>query len=382
MNKIPKVVLLIESSRAFGRELQSGIARYARLHGPWSFYRQPRGLTSTIPQIKNGQADGIITRNTPLSADIIKLKIPVITVLHYSDRNPAIPAVLTDSENIAKLAAEHLLNRGFQNFGYCGFKNLFWSDERAMFFNTFIEQSGNKVSFFKQPRSDGDKSWAIEITGISKWLKNLPKPVGVMACNDDKGQQVLEACKLEGYKVPEEVAVIGVDNDTLICELADPPLSSVALGVESAGYRAAELLAKLMKGQTDNIQDIVVRPSHVVKRQSTDIMAINDTHLVKALAYIRTNSSRKINVEDVVDQTAISRRSLENRFQKYLGRSIQQEIRRIRIDLITKLLVETDMSISEITSTLDFADIDHISRYFRKGKGMGLREFRKLQRQC
>ena len=251
-----------------------------------------------------------------------------------------------------------------------------------MFFNTFIEQSGNRVSFFKQPRSDGDKSWAIEITGISKWLKNLPKPVGVMACNDDKGQQVLEACKLEGYKVPEEVAVIGVDNDTLICELADPPLSSVALGVESAGYRAAELLAKLMKGQTDNIQDIVVRPSHVVKRQSTDIMAINDTHLVKALAYIRTNSSRKINVEDVVDQTAISRRSLENRFQKYLGRSIQQEIRRIRIDLITKLLVETDMSISEITSTLDFADIDHISRYFRKGKGMGLREFRKLQRQC
>lgn len=383
MKKIPKVILLIESSRAFGRELQSGIARYARLHGPWSFYREPRGLTTAIPQIKNGQADGIITRNTPISGEILNLNIPVIAVLHYTDRNLNIPAVVTDGESIARLAAEHLLNRGFQSFGYCGFSDLVWSDERGKFFKSIIEKTGNDVSLFKQAKSnDLERSWEIEISGISRWLKKLPKPAGVMACNDDKAQQVLEACKLEGFHVPEEVAVIGVDNDTLICDLADPPLSSIALGIENAGYRAAELLDKLMKGQKDNIQDIIVSPSHVVRRQSTDIMAIKDTHVVRALAYIRSNSSRKIDVADVVNQTAISRRTLENRFKNFLGRSIQQEIRRIRVELITQLLVETEMSISEITSTLEFADIDHISRYFRKEKGMGLREFRKLQKQC
>lgn len=382
MIKIPRVILLIESSRAFGRELQSGIARYARLHGPWSFYREPRGLKSAIPHIKNGQADGIITRITPVSEDILNLNIPVIAVLHYTDRNPDIPAVVTDGESIARLSAEHLLNRGFQNFGYVGFKDLLWSDERCKFFKDFIKQSGNRVSIFKQTKSDHEGSWELDISAISKWLKKLPRPVGIMACNDDIGQRVLEACKLEGIHVPEEVAVVGVDNDTLICELADPPLSSVALGIESAGYRAAELLDRLMQRQKTDIRDIIVRPSHIVRRQSTDIMAITDSQVVNALAFIRTNSSYKINVVDVVSQTSVSRRSLENRFKKILGRSIQQEIRRIRIDLISKLLVETDMSISEITSSLDFADIDHISRYFRKEKGMGLREFRKLQRQC
>jgi LacI family transcriptional regulator len=382
MKKIPKVVLLIESSRAFGRELQSGIARYARLHGPWSFYREPRGLTSAIPRIENSQADGIITRNTPVSENILKFKIPVIAVLHYPDRNPDIPAVLTDNEYIARLAAEHLLNRGFQNFGYCGFKNLLWSDERGNYFKSFIDQTGNQVSIFKQSRSKTEGAWEIEISSISKWLKKLSKPVAIMACNDDKALQVLEACKLEGFHVPEEVAVVGVDNDTLICELADPPLSSIALGVESAGYRTAELLDKLMNGKKGKIQDIIVSPSHVVGRQSTDILAIKDIHIVKALAFIRTNSYRKISVTDVVGQTAISRRSLENRFKKNLGRSIQQEIRRIRVELITQMLIETEMSISEITSSLEFADIDHISRYFRKEKGMGLRDFRKLQKQC
>ena len=138
MPKIPKVILLIETSRAFGRDLLTGIAKYSKLHGPWSFYREPRGLKSAIPHIENWEADGIIMRNSPISKNLLNLKIPTIAVLHYQKNASPIPTVQTNSKNIANLAAQHLLNRGFQNFAYCGFKDLDWSIEREKYFSEII----------------------------------------------------------------------------------------------------------------------------------------------------------------------------------------------------------------------------------------------------
>lgn len=377
---LKKIILLLETSREFGRELLKGIARYSKLHGPWSFYLEPRGLKSSIPRIKNWHADGIIMRNSVISPDLLKLKLPTVLCLHESRRLKHLPVVVTESNVIAKLACEHLLNRGMKNFAFCGFDNFEWSNERREHFNNIISEAGFKVEIYKN--CGKNVSWDKEQLLLKKWLAKLPKPVGILACNDDRGQQVLEACKLAGLSVPEDAAVIGVDNDPIICGFCDPPLTSIALNTEHAGYAVAELLDKLMNGEKMDGQEIRVTATHVVRRQSTDIIFVEDADLSNAIKFIRQNSKNKIRVNDVVKQTCLSRRSLESRFRKHIRRSIQEEIRRVRTDLITQMLIETNLSISEITSMFNFTDVEHISRYFKKEKGMGLREFRKLCRKC
>ncbi len=379
-NSIPKVILLIETSRAFGRGVLYGIAKYSRLHGPWAFYREPRGLHTQVPRLKSWNADGIIMRNSVINNQLFSMKLPTIMVIHDPNRPAHIPAMVTDSRNISRLAAEHLLDRGFTNFAFCGYTGYHWSDERGKYFNDFVFSAGHKTYIYDQPKSRKYKSWHNEQQRMAEWLKNLPKPLGVMASNDDRGQHVLEACKIARLKVPEEVAVIGVDNDAMICDLCDPPLTSVVLDTEQAGFAAAELLDRLMKGEKMAGQEILVEPSHVFKRHSTDIMAIEDSELVKALYFVRNNAKYNIHVADVVKVTSLSRRSLETRFKNVLNRTIQEEIRGTRVRLIEQMLIETDKSVSEIMNNFDFSDVEHIARYFKKEKGVGLRDFRKIHK--
>jgi len=206
----------------------------------------------------------------------------------------------------------------------------------------------------------------------------VPKPVGLLACNDDRGQHILEVCKRIGLKVPEDVTVIGVDNDPMICEIGDPPMSSIALNVESAGYKAAKLLDQLINNKKIKRRQILVSPTHIVQRQSSDILAVDDAEVASAIRFIRENAKEKILVNDIVNTTHISRRTLEQRFKKTIHRSIYDEIRHVRVELIAKLLIETDLPISHITSFFNFTDVEHISRYFKKEKEIGLREFRKI----
>jgi len=378
MDRIPRVILLIETSRAFGRGLLYGIARYSRLHGPWAFYREPRGLETHIPRLKNWGADGIIMRDSAANKELLELELPTITVIHGSTVQTRLPSVITDSKKISQLAVEHLLERGFRSFAFCGFKGSYWSDEREKYFMDILSDAGYQPSIYKQPQPKKIETWLSEQRRIASWLSSLPKPLGVMACNDDRGHHVLEACKVARLRVPEEVAVVGADDDALICDLCDPPLTSVVLDTEKAGFAAAELLDRLMNGESLRGQRIVVNPSFVRGRQSTDITAINDAEVVKAIHFIRKNARNRINVDEVVKSTSLGRRSLETRFKRALNRSIQQEIRRKRAELIEQMLVETDMTISEIVEQYDFSDAEHIARYFRKERGVGLRDFRRI----
>ncbi len=379
-SSLPKVILLLETSRAFGRDLLHGIARYSKLHGPWAFYREPRNLKSHIPHLKNWNATGIIMRNSIVSKELFALKIPTIMVLHHSGKSEDFPTVVTDSFNASRLAAEHLLGSGLRNFAFCGFDDIFWSNDRKFYFKKFIEDAGFQLFAYGEGKSKKYKTWEKEQSYMSEWLKTLPKPIGIMACNDDRGNHVLEACKIANLNVPEDVSVIGVDNDTLICDLSDPPLTSIALNTEAAGYAAAELLDKLMHNKPVQKNEILVSASHVVCRQSTDILAVEDKEVVEAIRYIRQNAKMKIRVNDVVGKTCLSRRSLESRFRKFIHRSIQEEIRKVRTDLIAQMLVETNLPISEITDKFDFTDQEHISRYFKKEKTVGLREFRRIHK--
>jgi LacI family transcriptional regulator len=320
--KIPKVILLLETSRAYGRGLLRGIANYSKIHGPWIFYREPRGLKSSVPQLADWKADGIIMRNSIISPQLLKLNIPSILVRHETKQIANLPEVVPDSKEITKLAAEHLIDRGFRQFAYCGFDEIHWSNDRKDYFNKIIEEAGYKIFNYAKSNSKKYSSWEKELKYIAEWLKTLPKPIGIMACNDDRGHHVLEACKIAGLRVPEDIAVIGVDNDSLMCDLCDPPLTSVALNSVTAGYQCAELLHRLMKGEPMQGQEIIVKPTHVFKRQSTDILAISDINVTNAIRYIRQNAKNKIRVDDIVAQTSLNRRSLEMHFRKTMNRSI------------------------------------------------------------
>lgn len=339
---------------------------------------EPRGLQSDLPKFKDWNPDGIITRNFNTLRQLIKLKIPTIIVPHNPENYPNLPVVKTDGESISRTASDHLISKGFRNFGFCGYYDFPWSIERQNFFEEFITRKKYNVSNFIQPKLPSLRKWEKEQLLMADWLKNLPKPVGIMACNDDRAQQVIEACKVAELRVPEDVGVIGVDNDDLMCDLCDPPLTSIALNVEKAGYEAAELLDKMMNTRQKITDDIIIKPTHIRTRYSTDIIATEDSELGKAISFIRQNFRNSINVSDVVRATAISRRTLEHRFKEKLNRSINSELRRIRTEHICRLLLETDLSISEIAYGLEFSSLEHISRYFQKETGKSLREFRKL----
>lgn len=375
-----RIVLLLETSREFGRQLIIGIAHYSRLHGPWTFYKEPVDLKSSIPHLTSWKPEGIIMRDSLITEELLKLKIPTILAIHDSKYPKDLPVIKTDSYAIAQMASKHFIEKGFKNLAFCGFDIYDWSEGRKYFFSQFNDEAGIKTYNFSQLKKLRKQNWDIEQRHVMHWIRELPKPVGIFACNDDRGQNILEVCKLVGLKVPDDVAVIGVDNDPMICDTGDPPLTSIALNVETAGFEAASLLDQLFRKNKVLLKEIMVTPSHIVQRQSSDILAVDDTEVAKAIHYIKSYAKKKIFIRDIVKTASVSRRTLEKRFRKTIHRSIYNEIQQVRIDWISKLLAETNLPISQITSFFDFTDSEHISRYFKMVKGISLREFRKLHR--
>jgi LacI family transcriptional regulator len=373
----PSVLLFVETSREFGRSLLHGIARYSRLHGPWRVYRWPGALDSSLPEWKHLKIDGAIVRDVRVVEGLAHSGLPVIFAQHNKDSYSPFPAIITDSASIGHMAAEHFLDRGFQNFAYCGLDDFAWSRGRAQYFAQRLTHAGFEVNQYRRTAAKTGRAARREQNRIADWLRSLPKPAAVMCCNDDRALQVVEACKLADLSVPDDVAVLGVDNDVLVCDLADPPISSIALNTEIAGHEAAKLLDDLMRGGQMAGQEIPVRPTHIVTRMSTDILAVSDPDVAAALRFIRRNPNRLIQVDDVVEATNVSRRVLEKRFKATLRRSVHQEIRRVRVNTIIPLLVGTDMSITDIAAHCGFDGVEHVSRYFRKETGVSLRDYRK-----
>lgn len=387
MKQLPRVALLIESSRTYGRDLVRGIMRYSRMHGPWVFpwvfYRQDffyvtRGSErAEVEHLRKWGPDGIIARDSKDIEELASWNIPLFVAIAMHPPKPHRNNIKSDDHAIGVMAAEHLLERGFRNFGYCGFDDMFWSDQRGDSFNSRISKAGFKTRFYKQPLSRKDRTWYKEEKVLTEWLKGLPKPVGIMACNDDRSQHITEACAIAKIDVPYEVAIIGVDNDEQVCDISNPPLSSVALDVERAGFQASELLDRMMSGEKMPPQTVIVRPSRVVTRQSTNVVAVEDKLVSQALHFIQQNAKRLIQVDDVIKELNVSRRSLYDRFAKTLGRSVYDEIKRVRIDLISQMLLETDLSISDIAFSLGYDSTNHIARYFKQKMGVSPVDYRK-----
>ncbi len=378
---IRKILLLIGNSRAYDQGLLRGIARYSHLHGNWIFVRKPPVyLSRNKSNNKQGlfgddEFDGIVVTDEESTKDVLNTDVPMILV-SATRRSCGSPAVANDKITIGKNAAEYLISRGFKNFAYCGYGILEFSEARGESFARFLQEKGYKANVYHEPQKAIRGSDDF-FKSLIKWLRSLPKPVALMVCNDDRGSEVLEACRLADLRVPEDIAVLGVDNDELVCGLADPPLSSIPLNTEKAGYEIAESLDAMMNGEDLTGEVITVLAKQVVTRQSTDILAVEDEEVSSAIQFIRERARDDIQVSDVVDATMLSKRALQQRFKKALGRSISDEIRRIRMDLVAKMLVETNLTVSQISQKLGFVDFEHIGRYFKKQKGVSPTGYRK-----
>ncbi len=384
MSKIPKVILLIEKSRAYGRGLLHGIVQYSKLHGPWLFYIEPAVFKESSKQlykrVRNLDVDGIIgyTWDVDIFNMVVDLRLPAIMRDIEKPTSKAIRFVM-DQFAVARLAAEYFVGRGFKRFGYCGYDFLKWSKQRGEGFGNVAADYGFETCFYRQPKAKKFYAKDKEQTIIAKWLKSLPKPIAIMACNDDRSVDVLAACKIADIKVPEEVAILGVDNDELICDLSHPQLSSVTLSIERAGYEAARVLDKLMKGQkiTKSEEIVSILPLHIATRQSTDIIATEDQLVAEAVKFIHDHSRETIQVTDVAEGVALSRRTLEQRFRKALGHSVLEEIKYHRVNQMANMLIGTNLSISQIARLLGYPDASNISRYFKQEKRISPSDYRK-----
>jgi LacI family transcriptional regulator len=289
--------------------------------------------------------------------------------------------VVTNSEEIGRLGAEHLLKCGFRHFAYCGYlgtarEQTPWSKLRLESFRRRIAEAGfDEPMVYTVPGSGLD--WRRERNRLANWLAKLPRPTGVMACNDDCGVQVIESGRLAGLAIPDDIGILGVDNDEVICGLSDPPLTSIAISFERAGYEAAAALNLLMAKSVRVPPRIHALASHVVARRSTDVVAAGDPGLAKVLRFIRDHSRRPLTVSEVAREAGFSRRGLERRFRSLMGGSVLGEIRRARTNQIVHLLLETTLPIGQIAELLGFEGVQHFSRYFRSGKGVSPLSFRK-----
>jgi LacI family transcriptional regulator len=251
-----------------------------------------------------------------------------------------------------------------------------WSQRRERAFSERLAVAGFQPQIYMPPSRPRDRVWEREQTVLAEWMRVLPTPIGLLACNDDRGRQVLEACRLANLNVPEDVAVLGIDNDEVFCDLSDPPLSSVALNAETAGYRAAELLDAMMTGRVRKRQRILVEAVGVVTRRSTEMVAVSEPDVVAALQYIRREQGRGISVQSVANEVAVSRRSLEKRFRETIGRTILEEIQLVRLERAKRLLLETTYPISRIAEMSGFGSTGYFIQFFQSRVGETPRKFR------
>jgi LacI family transcriptional regulator len=370
MKPSKQVALLIETSNAYARGLLRGIMAYVREHEPWAFRLTEHGRgEGGRDELAGWQGHGVIARveNEKIAAALRRFKRPVVDV-SAARLLPKLPWVETDDEAIARAAADHLLARGLRNFGFCGDDRFNWSRWRRGAFRRYLAGAGFECS-------DGP---ARGTAGLAEWVRALPKPAGVFACYDIRGREVLDACQLAEVEVPHQVAVIGVDDDELLCELSDPPLSSVIPDTRRAGWVAAELLNEWMAGRRPRPTAHRIPPLGVTTRRSTDMLAVEDSELVAALRFIGENACRGITVQDVLGQVALSRRVLESRFRRVLGRSPHDEILRVQLERAKQLLVQRHLTLKAVAHRTGFGNGEYLGTVFKRAFGLTPGQFRKL----
>ena len=388
--KPPRVAVVIEASNAYARGLLVGIHRHVREHEPWTVFLPEHGRGAPpLEQLAGWRGDGVIARvETPAIAAVLarigsKQAIPIIDV-SVARLLPAVPYVETDDEAIGRAAADHFAERDFRHYGFVGDPRFRWSENRCRAFSAAVFGRGHVVDVFPitagrrgRPRAKTAGDPPDDDESIEEWLRGLPKPVAVFACYDIRGRQVLEACRRCGIEVPDQVAVLGVDNDELLCGLASPPLSSIIPDAAGAGRLAAGLLERLMRGERLERDEWLLAPLGIATRQSTDVLAIDDDFVVAAVRLIRDHACRGIKVVDVVASLKTSRRVLEHRFVQRIGHTPHEEIARVQFRRVEHLLRETDLPLATIAARCGFQHPEYMTVAFTLRYGLPPSRWRK-----
>ncbi len=381
--RTPHVALLVETSRTYGRDILRGVNRWMQEHGPWSVFLELRGLDSSVPRwLRSWHGDGILARTASAAMDkaIEATGLPAVE-LRASKLPHQRPFVGVDNLELGQAVASHFVDNGFSNFAVFDVATETYFEERRDGFRRFVESRGGTChTYHAGPGGEHPIDWERHQAAVADWVVSLPKPIGILACTDQLGFWLLDACRRAGIAVPEEVAVVGVENDETLCQMATPRLSSVAFDGGRVGYQAAALLDRLMAGEPPPSEPLVVAPRGIVTRQSSDIVAIADREVSAALRIIREHACHGLAVSEVVNQIGISRTALERRMKAAIGRTPGEEIVRVRFARVKALLVETDLTLAAIADRCGMEHPQYMAEAFKKQFGMTPGAFRSQNR--
>jgi LacI family transcriptional regulator len=378
-----RVALIMGQDLAYNREVMRGVQAYAHAKTGWVIRDGPLARYVLKP-LREWKPDGIIAHlyDRKLAEELIGLGVPLVNTTSTLSDLP-VPLVEADHLAVGRMAAEYFIGRGFRNFGFFGSAHAGFSRDREQGFRDALAQKGfDATSCYAEylPRPSAGVSWVNVDDRVRVWLNQLQKPVAILSSNDVPARELADICQQLGLDVPDQVALLGVDNDELECNLATPPLSSIVIPSQRIGYEAAEALDRLMSGEPLRHTTTYLAPVRVATRFSTDTLAIEDADLRVALAYIRSHAHLPIDVEAVHEHAAVSRRMLERKFREQLGRTVLDEIRRARIELAKQLLIETDLAMPAIAKRAGFSGARRLAVVFREEESITPTEFRESVR--
>ena len=383
----PRVGLLIQSSLEYGRGLLRGIGQYIAEHGPWAVYHRSGPLLDRLPaDFKAWRPDAILAQleSRTLVRQVQALKLPTVDLFALHPL-PGIPRLAPDQQAVARLVADYFLERGYAHFAYCGFRGVYYCELRCRHFCEYLAERGHQPAVYESPpsqRATGvfalEAAGLLETTRLGRWIRQLPKPLALMAGSDVRAQQVLDACREQSIAVPDEVAVTGVSNDAVLCRLCDPQLTSVDLNTEEIGCQAAALVARMMRGRRGPEQTILIPPRGMVTRQSTRALAVSDQDVVAAIQFIHEHCTEGVSVDAVAERVALSRSTLQRRFAAALGHTPQQQIDLERLQRVKQLLADTDLSLARIADRTGFPYPECLCRLFKRYAGQTPGAYRKL----
>jgi len=373
-----RIALIYDARSAYDTKVMAGVATYIHETAGWNVYIEESALKDQrLPDLGTWKGDGIIANfdHPRVAAAVVKSRLPAVGFGSGYGWYPAasdIPYFFTNNQAIAALAADHLTSRGLRNFAFCGYPGSRingWSSERQESFKAELARRGYLCRVYPAKMAT-EATWVSLHRSLDAWLRSLPKPVGILASNDIRGRQILESCRDCFLRVPEDVAVLGVDNDELLCSLSSPLLSSVEQGAKRLGYEAAKLLDSLIsKPASVRNRKNVIDPFGVVARASTDVLAIEDPHLAKAMMFISKQFANGISVEDVVAAVGLSRSGMEKKFRARLRFSIGSAIRRFQLERARELILTTNLPLKEIAANLSYPSVQHMTTVVRRELG-------------
>ena len=383
--KHPHVAVFVDTWGHFGQRLLMGIAEYVETHRPWSLFFEMHGTNQfDLARLIRWKGDGVLAfiKDREVAARVARLDIPTVeTDGHVLDGK--LPLVGNDEEAAGRLAAEHLLERGFSHFAYSGYPGQPWAKRRRRGFTEALLAAGYACRVRHYPRSFTTPStWENAQRELTAWLAQQPKPLAIMACSDRHAQNVLDARRRAEIAVPDDLAVIGTDNEEAICRLSDPPLSSVANNPRAIGYKAAKMLDQLMSGQMDptETEPVLVPPQGIVTRRSTDVMITEDKLVADALRFIRRHACDGIDVNAVLRQVPLSRNAFYRRFRKVVGRSLHGELLRVRLNHVKNLLRQTSLPLKAIAHLAGFEYAEYMGAVFKQRTGITPTQYRTRHR--